>query len=103
MLFLIDIMLFTDKKKEMQLTHLLFANDNLVFCSDSRDQLAYINWILLWFEAISGLKMNLDKSSILPVEDVENLEALAAELGCRTGTFPSTYLNLPFGMRRNSL
>ena len=89
--------------EEMQLTHLLFADDNLVFCSDSRDQLAYLNWILLWFEAISGLKMNLDKSSILPVEDVENLEALAAELGCRTGTLPSTYLSLPFGIRRNSL
>ena len=79
----------------MQLTHLLFADDTLVFCSDSRDQLAYLSWILLWLETISDLKINLDKSSILPVGDVENLEALAAELGCRTGTLPLTYLGLP--------
>ena len=79
----------------MQLTHLFFADDTLVFCSDSRDQLAYLSWILLWFKAISGLKINLDKSSILLVGDVENLEVLAAELECRIGTLPSTYLGLP--------
>ena len=83
----------------MQLTHLLFADDTLVFCSDSRGRLAYLSWILLWFEAISGLKINLDKSSILPIGDVENLEALAAKLRCRIGTVPSTYLGLPLGMR----
>ena len=64
----------------MQLTHLLFGDDTLVFCSDLRDQLAYLNWILLWFKAISALKINLDKSSILPVRDVENLEALVADV-----------------------
>ena len=85
--------------EEMQLTHLLFADDTLVFCSDLRDQLAYLSWILLWFEAISSMKINLDKSSILSVGDVENLEVLAANLGCRTGTLPSTYFGLPLGMR----
>ena len=34
---------------------------------------------------------------------MKNLEALVAELGCRTGTLPSTYLGLPLGMWRNSL
>ena len=34
---------------------------------------------------------------------MENLEVLVAELGCRIGTLPSTYLGLPLGMRRNSL
>ena len=33
--------------EELQINHLLFADDTLVFCSDSRDQLAYHNWILL--------------------------------------------------------
>ena len=89
--------------EEMQLTHLLFADDTLVFCSDSRNQLAYRSWILLWFEAISCLKINLDQSSILPVGDVENLEVLTAELGCRIGTLPLAYLGLPLGMRQNSL
>ena len=99
--FLAGFNLVSRGGEEMQLTHLLFVDDTLVFCSDLRDQLAYLNWILLWFKAISALKINLDKSSILPVRDVENLEALVAELGCRTWTLPSTYLGLPLGMRRN--
>ena len=73
-----------------------------MFCKASRDHMAYLNWILAWFEAISRLKINLEKSAILPVGDVRNLEALASELGCRTGTLPMTYLGLPLGMHCNS-
>ena len=58
---------------------------------------------MLWFEAISGLKINLEKSLILAVGNVENLDDQASELGCRTGALPSTYLGLPLSMRRNSL
>ena len=89
--------------EELQITHLLFADDILVFCNDSKDQLAYLSWIFLWFESIFGLKINLEKSSILLVGNVENIEDLAMELGCRTRALPSTYLGLPLGMRRNSL
>ena len=74
-----------------------------MFCNDSKDQLAYLSWILLWFEAIFGMKINLEISLILPVRNVENLDELASELGCRTGALPSTYLGLPLGMRRNFL
>ena len=46
----------------------------------------------MWFEAISGLRINLDKSEILPVGRVENLENLALEAGCKVGRLPSSYL-----------
>ena len=52
---------------------------------------------------MDGLKINLEKSTILPVGNVENIEDLAAELGCGIGALPSTYLGLHLGMRRNSL
>ena len=74
--------------EELQVTHLLFADDTLVFCNDSRDQLAYLNWILLCFEVISGMKINLEKSLILSVGNVQNLDELAFELGCRTRALP---------------
>ena len=83
----------------MQITHLLFEDDTLVFCSDLCDQMAYLSWILLWFEAVSRLRINLEKSSILHVRNVEILDDLAHELGCKTGTLPSTYL----GIKHNSL
>ena len=52
--------------------------------------MVYLSWILAWFEAILGLKINLEKSFVLPVGDVENLEALAFKLGCCIGTLPTT-------------
>ena len=82
----------------MQISHLLFSDDTLVFCKDSRDQMAYLSWILVWFEAFSGLKINLDKSFVLPVGNVENIEELALKLGCNIGHIPTTYLGLHLGM-----
>ena len=67
--------------EEVQVTHLLFVDDTLVFCKDSREQLVYLSWILMWFEALSELKINLSKSALLPVGSVENPEGLALELG----------------------
>ena len=48
----------------VHITYLLFADDTLVFCKASRDHMAYLSWILAWFEAISGLKINLEKSYV---------------------------------------
>ncbi|RVW70590.1 hypothetical protein CK203_060652 [Vitis vinifera] len=47
--------------------------------------------------AISRLKINLDKSEILWVGRVENIEDLTLELGCKVGALPSSYLGLPWG------
>ncbi|RVW23874.1 hypothetical protein CK203_094655 [Vitis vinifera] len=45
----------------------------------------------------SGLRINLDKSEIIPVGVVEEIEEMAVELGCRVGSLPSQYLGLPLG------
>ena len=42
----------------------------------------------MWFEAFSGLKINLSKSEIIPVGRVDNVEMLATELAC--GVDPSS-------------
>ena len=38
----------------------------------------------------------------MPVGNVVNLDDLALEVGCRTGTLPTTYPGLPLGMRYNA-
>ena len=53
----------------------------------------------MWFEAMSGLKVNLDKSEIIAVGRVENVEEVALEFGCKVSRLPSTYLGLPLGAR----
>ncbi|RVW82108.1 Transposon TX1 uncharacterized 149 kDa protein [Vitis vinifera] len=48
-------------------SHLLFADDTLIFCDADAVQLQYLSWTFMWFEAISGLKVNLSKSEAIPV------------------------------------
>ncbi|RVX10471.1 Transposon TX1 uncharacterized 149 kDa protein [Vitis vinifera] len=84
-------------EKGVQISHLLFADDALVFCQASQDHLTYLSWLLMWFEAVSGLRINLEKSELISVGRVENIDDLALDFGCRVGSLPSTYLGLPLG------
>ena len=60
-------------------------------------QLSYLSWVFLWFEAISGLKVNRDKSEAILVGRVDSLENIVSVLRCRIGKLPSSYLGLPLG------
>ena len=82
---------------EIVISHLLYADDTIMFCDAKADQLMYLRWTLMWFEAFSGLKINLFKSEIIPLGRVDNVEELAAELGCGVGSLPTKYLGLPLG------
>ena len=57
----------------------------------------------MWFEAISSLHVNLNKSEILSVGRVENAELLTIVLDCKVGSLPSTYLGLPLGASHKSV
>ena len=57
----------------------------------------------MWFEVISGLKINLTKSELISVGKAEKLDELALVLGCKVGVLPTTYLELPLGAPYNSL
>ena len=37
----------------------------------------------MWFEAIFGLRVKLDKSELIPMGRVDDTEDLASELGCK--------------------
>ena len=81
----------------VRISHLLFVDDTLVFCQASQDHLTYLSWLLMWFEAMLGLRINLEKSELIPVGRVENIDDFALDFGCRVGSLPSTYLGLPLG------
>ncbi|RVW38226.1 Transposon TX1 uncharacterized 149 kDa protein [Vitis vinifera] len=84
-----------DRRHNLKISHLFFADDTIVFCEANKEHLTYLSWILLWFEAASGLRINLDKSEIIPVGVVEEIEEMAVELGCRVGSLPSQYWACP--------
>ncbi|RVX18628.1 putative ribonuclease H protein [Vitis vinifera] len=85
-------------RTSLNISHLFFADDTIVFCEASKEQVSHLSWILFWFEAASGLRINLAKSEIIPIGEVEDSLELAAELGCRVGSLPSHYLGLPLGV-----
>jgi hypothetical protein len=43
------------------------------------------------------LRINLGKSEIVPIGDVEDVEGLAQLLGCRVVSLPMIYMGLPLG------
>ena len=57
----------------------------------------------MWFEAVSGLRINLNNSEIIQIRPVVNVEELASELSCEVGSLPTSYLGLPLGAKHKAL
>ena len=55
--------------------------------------------ILIWFEAVSGLKINLGKSELVPVGMVYTFDLLLNVLGCKQDTLPMKYMGFPLGAK----
>uniref|UniRef100_A0A2N9GI04 Bulb-type lectin domain-containing protein n=1 Tax=Fagus sylvatica TaxID=28930 RepID=A0A2N9GI04_FAGSY len=66
-------------------------------------QLEYLRAMFSWFEAVSGLKINLSKSEMVLVGNVPHIGDLVEILGCKVSALPMTYLGLPLGARFNSV
>uniref|UniRef100_A0A2N9IHU7 Reverse transcriptase domain-containing protein n=1 Tax=Fagus sylvatica TaxID=28930 RepID=A0A2N9IHU7_FAGSY len=73
------------------------GDDTLIFCGADSEQISNLRYVFTWFEAVSGLKINLSKSKIVPVGDVPHLEELVQLLGCKQSVLPMQYLGLPLG------
>jgi len=88
----------TNARAERKLiSHLHFADDTLFFCKPKESNLGYLRCILLLFEALTSLKVNLAKSVLIPIGEVPNLHHLTQFFGCGVDVLPSTYLGLPLG------
>jgi hypothetical protein len=78
-------------------SHLLYADDTLIFCDVSTNHLRYLRGLLLCFEAASGFKVNLAKSDLILVGNVTDLGRLACLLRCGVATLPIKYLGYHWG------
>jgi hypothetical protein len=68
----------------LYISHLVFADDNFIFSGANPDHLCYFCALFLCFETISGLKINLVKSELVLVGNVNNVDGLASiqVVGC---------------------
>ena len=80
---------------EENVSHLLFADDTILFCDAEVEQVLHVRLLLLCFQAVTGLKVNVAKSELVPIGEVNNVHVLAEILGCRVGALPMTYLGMP--------
>jgi hypothetical protein len=87
----------TREVDRVEVSHLLFADDTLVFCGADASQISHIVALLVCFEAVSKLKVNLSKSILVPVGSLDDVDQLAGHLGCGTSDLPLKYLGLPLG------
>jgi hypothetical protein len=83
--------------KTINISHLLFADDTLVFCGENYDNICSLRLLLICFEVVSGLKVNMAKSVLVPMGNVDNVVELAGLLGSETSSLPLKYLGLPLG------
>ena len=67
-------------------SHLLFADDTILFCDANEEQIVHVRMLLLCFEAVTSLKINALKSEMVPIGEVPNVHVLVEILGCRIGS-----------------
>ena len=51
----------------MEITHLQYAHDTLIFCGAEEEQLLILRLILVYFEAIYGIHISWNKSHLYPI------------------------------------
>ena len=84
-------------------SHLLYANDTIIFCEAEPEQILYIRMVLTFFGAITGLRVNMNKSEMVLVGEVLDLPRLATLLSCKIRSTPLNYLSMPLGAPYNAL
>ena len=69
----------------------------ILFCDANPQHLIYIHLVLTYFEAVTGLRVNMSKSELVPMGDVPNLSTLANIMCCRIRVLPMTYFGTSLG------
>ena len=81
----------------------MFVEDTILFCDVVVEQILHVQLLLLCFQVVTGLKVNVQKSEMVPIREVNDIHALAEILGCRIGTLPMSYLGMPLGASCNPI
>jgi len=89
--------------KALVVNHLLFADDTLIDCGAQAEHVRNLRCTFLFIEVVSGLMINLGKSELVPIGEVDGVESLAHILGCRIGSLSMTYLGMSLGASFKSL
>jgi hypothetical protein len=83
---------------------LQYADDTILLIQDVAQQAVNLKLLLYIFEAMSGLKINFEKSEVLMILEDDDKQNFYAELfNCQRGSWPIKYLGTPVCARRTSV
>ena len=75
---------------------LQYADDTLLFVENNTSTATHLKWVLTCFEQVSGMKINFNKSELVPINlEKDDLDTIKKIFGCVEGTFPIKYLSIP--------
>jgi hypothetical protein len=85
------------------LSHLQYADDTVILLQYSTEMLRSVKLILSCYEAMSGMKINYEKSEIFTIGRTDEEQRVAANcLGYKIGVFPMKYLGMPVSSQKIS-
>ncbi|XP_057760238.1 uncharacterized protein LOC130980595 [Arachis stenosperma] len=86
-------------RDHVELSHLQFANDTVLFCPPEEETIKNYKRLLRCFELMSGLIINFDNSSLIPINcDVQWVQHMSRVLGCKVASLPVKYLGIQLGV-----
>ena len=85
-------------KDKVDLSHLQFTNDTIIFCPQKEESIKNYSRLLQCFEFMLGLTINFEISAIIPLNCNESwVRRVNNILGCGIGKLPMKYLGIPLG------
>jgi hypothetical protein len=94
---------FHPKCQTINLTHLCFADDLLIFSAANYSSVGVVKKVLDEFECLSGLKANPEKSSFFSARlNYEEKNCLLELLRMKEGSLPVRYLGVPLTTKQLS-
>jgi len=75
---------------------LQYADDTVLFLENDLEKANNLQWLLICYEKMTGMKINYDKSDMLTIGvEEDRINELAKIFCCKKGDFPIKYLGVP--------
>lgn len=88
-------------RSDLDFPILRYTDDTLIFMNGVVSELTHLKELLNKFGESTGLKVNYEKSFMVPINVGDHkLDELATCFGCAKGTLPFTYLGLPLSITK---
>ncbi|XP_015972101.1 uncharacterized protein LOC107495467 [Arachis duranensis] len=85
-------------RDKIELSHLQFADDTILFYPQEEETVRNYNRLLRCFEMMFSLSINFEKSNLIPVNCIQEwVSRMCQLLGCQEATLPVRCLGISLG------